>query len=339
MSLTTRCPRCSTAFRVHAEQLSARGGRVRCGKCSAVFDGVVNLVQEPLPEASLEPSPQLALFEAGKMPGPATAPSEAEREPPANDERHGVQGLDFSGKDLATRSGPPAQTHVAATAPEAKPNNAMPPEMPQALKRQAPALAPKSARPASASAGAAARAPAARVPLRRAKEPVVDWGEGPAPGRRWPWALLALLAAAALAAQIAYRFRTEISVLVPQSRPYLEAACEFADCRVRLPRHAELMSIESSDLQTHPQRSDLIVLNALLRNRAQFPQELPALELTLTDAGERPVVRRVLMPREYLERPAAGTPSLGAGAEMPVRVHFDASQVRASGYRLYLFYP
>jgi len=72
MNLTTRCPSCGTAFRVQPAQLSARGGKVRCGKCGSVFDGVKALVAEsaaqgaqaPAPEN--EPSPQLGLFEAPK---------------------------------------------------------------------------------------------------------------------------------------------------------------------------------------------------------------------------------------------------------------------------------
>jgi len=40
VNLTTRCPNCGTAFRVQPVQLSARGGKVRCGKCTHVFDGV-----------------------------------------------------------------------------------------------------------------------------------------------------------------------------------------------------------------------------------------------------------------------------------------------------------
>src|SRR5512132_2179127 len=34
----TRCPGCSTVFRVTAAQLSLREGQVRCGHCRAVFD-------------------------------------------------------------------------------------------------------------------------------------------------------------------------------------------------------------------------------------------------------------------------------------------------------------
>ena len=79
MSLTTRCPNCGTAFRVQPTQLSARGGKVRCGRCANVFDGVAALVEEgggtPVnaPSVPPEPSPQLGLFESGKKLPPLPA--------------------------------------------------------------------------------------------------------------------------------------------------------------------------------------------------------------------------------------------------------------------------
>jgi predicted Zn finger-like uncharacterized protein len=86
MSLTTRCPNCGTAFRVQPAQLSARGGKVRCGKCGHVFDGVQSLVAEgpvqspsPVP-ADAEPSPQLGLFEAARKLPPLPAAGEAANE-------------------------------------------------------------------------------------------------------------------------------------------------------------------------------------------------------------------------------------------------------------------
>ena len=79
----------------------------------------------------------------------------------------------------------------------------------------------------------------------------------------------------------------------------------------------------------------------VIRNRAPFAQEHPALELTLTDAADMPVVRRVLQPSEYLD--AAGRAALAqgiaAGGESVLRVYFDARGLRATGYRVYLFYP
>jgi predicted Zn finger-like uncharacterized protein len=73
MSLVTRCPVCATAFRVQRAQLAARGGRVRCGKCGGIFDGVAGLVEEGESRLSLEPSPQLGLFDPSRAPQLAPA--------------------------------------------------------------------------------------------------------------------------------------------------------------------------------------------------------------------------------------------------------------------------
>src|SRR5258708_21290204 len=47
VSMITRCPTCATAFRVTETQLSARAGRVRCGRCGAVFDALAALSSGP----------------------------------------------------------------------------------------------------------------------------------------------------------------------------------------------------------------------------------------------------------------------------------------------------
>jgi predicted Zn finger-like uncharacterized protein len=41
----TRCPYCSTFFTVTAEQLGAADGRVRCGSCLSIFDGLSYLTE------------------------------------------------------------------------------------------------------------------------------------------------------------------------------------------------------------------------------------------------------------------------------------------------------
>src|SRR5258706_9965587 len=82
MSLTTRCPVCGTAFRVQRAQLAARGGRVRCGKCGEVFDGIASLVEEGAEPFILEPSPQLGLFDPSR-PLPAPLLKAGNAPPPA----------------------------------------------------------------------------------------------------------------------------------------------------------------------------------------------------------------------------------------------------------------
>jgi len=56
MSMVTKCPSCATLFRVTSQQLQAHGGRVRCGQCQNVFDGLKALAAEPTPAGfELEP--------------------------------------------------------------------------------------------------------------------------------------------------------------------------------------------------------------------------------------------------------------------------------------------
>jgi predicted Zn finger-like uncharacterized protein len=182
--------------------------------------------------------------------------------------------------------------------------------------------------------------PARRLPDADLDEAAVPafLAEAPAPRGRFWWGLAVFMAAVALLGQATYRYRTEIALFAPPLRSALAAACKPLGCEVSLPRRADLMSIDSSDLQADPRRDGVIVLNALLRNRAGFPQEFPALELTLTDEADRPVLRRVLRPADYVERERA-TRGMPAGAEANLRIYLDSSRARATGYRLYLFYP
>ncbi len=45
--MLSRCPACATVFRVDTVQIRAREGRVRCGRCHAVFDALDAMVDVP----------------------------------------------------------------------------------------------------------------------------------------------------------------------------------------------------------------------------------------------------------------------------------------------------
>lgn len=152
------------------------------------------------------------------------------------------------------------------------------------------------------------------------------------------WTTGCTLLALAAIGQLVYQFRTELAVAQPALKPVLERACERLGCSVPAPRRADLISIESSELNPDRQRAPLLRLNALLRNGATFPQAWPHLELTLTDTGDRPLVRRVIAPEDYL--PAADRPETFTGnSEHAVSLLVDPDATTAGGYRLYVFHP
>jgi predicted Zn finger-like uncharacterized protein len=169
--------------------------------------------------------------------------------------------------------------------------------------------------------------------------PDEEWEEiaEPAPPRRWPWAVGALLLLLLGAGQLLYYFRVELAAMAPELRPTLEAGCEMIGCTVPRPRKPELADIETSDLV--PAGAERLLLTATLKNRAPFAQEYPHLELTLTDTRDEALLRKVLAPADWLpagQDAAAGFPARG---EVAVRLLLEAPGVPAVGYRLYLFYP
>lgn len=146
-----------------------------------------------------------------------------------------------------------------------------------------------------------------------------------------------LLLAVALALQGAYLFRDLLAARYPGIKPALVASCKIARCKIELPAQIESQSIEGPDLQTLPNGN--LVLTALLRNASSLPQAWPHIELELTDADRKPVIRRVFTPKQYL--PAATVPGKGfpPGTEQPVKIEFELKQSKASGFNIGVFYP
>ena len=143
----------------------------------------------------------------------------------------------------------------------------------------------------------------------------------------------------ALIAQSAYAFRNQIAAWLPQTAPMLVEVCARIGCDVGYPTQIDDVSIESSELQTLIPNQNTFVLNTLLRNRSSTAQAWPSIELTLNDANEKAIARRVFSPREYLLSANDLKKGFDANSEQPARVFFDLSDLKASGYRVYLFYP
>lgn len=146
--------------------------------------------------------------------------------------------------------------------------------------------------------------------------------------------LLLLLMLSALAAQMAIHERDRIAATEPRLRPWLSMLCEPVGCELAPRRQIADVVIDSSSF--NKARGDSYLLNLTLRNQAAIPLAMPAMELTLTDAQDQPVLRRILLPND-----------MGAPAEMPARGEWSASVsvvvttggARVAGYRLLAFYP
>ncbi len=158
------------------------------------------------------------------------------------------------------------------------------------------------------------------------------------PLRKLQYAAAALLVTG-VAAQSVYLLHDQLAARLPASRPALVSLCGVLGCRIGLPAQIDAVSIESNELITLPSSKNNFSLKLLLRNRSSLPQRWPAIELTLLDGNDRPLVRRVFNPADYLTATAMLTTGFAQNTEQPARIKFESAQQKAANYRVILFYP
>jgi predicted Zn finger-like uncharacterized protein len=149
-------------------------------------------------------------------------------------------------------------------------------------------------------------------------------------------ALLALL----FLAQVTLLFRADLMARAPELRPLVSALCAPFSCSAQWPMRPEYLSVLSSEMHPVP-GTPALELVAVVRNRAEFPIALPAIELKLTDTQERTVGRKVFLPEAYLANspPEARAENIGAGADLSVRLVFEFPGGHVDGFETYPFYP
>jgi predicted Zn finger-like uncharacterized protein len=146
--------------------------------------------------------------------------------------------------------------------------------------------------------------------------------------------LLALLVLLTL--QVLIHQRDRLAVMEPRLKPWLLALCEPLQCRVAPLRQIESIVIDSSTFSRAD--AETFRLRFTLHNNADLELASPALEVTLTDAQDQPVVRRILLPADL-----GAPPALAALGEWSAAVHVgvdaNGGAARIAGYRLIAFYP
>lgn len=152
------------------------------------------------------------------------------------------------------------------------------------------------------------------------------------------WLAATLLLACISMLEAVYLLRVEIAAHLPGLKPALVKTCEVLHCNIPLPQKIDLLSIESSQLESDPAHANIITLHTVIRSRADYNVSYPVIELTLTDTLDSPVARRNFAPGDYVskEEIARGLP---ANRETLIKLHLNTTDLAPAGYRLLLFYP
>jgi len=292
-------------FKVVPDQLRISGGWVRCGQCDEVFDASANLQDSRLAEVS-QPEPVDIELEMPQV--PLDEPSEplAVQEPLAPD-------------DVALVSSQPGLDDMPAWEPALSTPEEVVEELAGTFE---PGLPSEPTEPLAPSF------------LREAPDHVAL---APSPWLRFGWKLAAAFLSLTLLVQWLVHERDRIAAAAPGFKPVVEVVCVLMQCRVTPLRQIESVLIDSSSF--NKLRADVYRLNLTLKNAAETDIALPAIELSLTDAQDQALMRRVFLASEL------GVPSdvLAAGAESSVSlalgIKTNGNAERIAGYRVLAFYP
>jgi predicted Zn finger-like uncharacterized protein len=334
MSMATRCPACATLFRVTPQQLQARQGQVRCGRCATVFDGFRHLTTLPAPavtresqaavasETTLAPSERASAVVAPPPLDPAvTAPAGTSAGEEKGRADASACALPAFGDAPGLPSVPPvpAGFHFDVSAGAAR-TETTPPAAGKSL---------------TSKPDMRVDSPLARTPALSADSLFLQQASA---GRRRGsrvWSFGCLLLVITFGVQAAYFHRQDIAAHYPALRPALLQMCGVFNCEVPLPQRPRLINIEASDLQSlDPLRPGLLQLTATLRNHAEYDLAYPALDLVLTNTREHTLARRIFLPSEYLDRGRNSEAGFPAKAEITVRLDLDTGELGAAGFRL-----
>ena len=311
MSLITRCPACHTMFKVVRDQLRISDGWVRCGHCDEIFDAAAHL-QDAVPRTSFpaaapdaeEPAPQAIAPETDTL---VSADSELREGASASEPVLSIEVPD-SGAWAETMvvdgrdAGQPAIDAVPAAPDECETAEAEPSVLPSFMREI----------PASAVAPPGAR-------------------------RRVGYAVAAVMLTLLMAVQVLVHERDRLAGSAPALRPLLENLCALLQCSVAPLKQIESVQIDSAAFAK--MRPEVYRLSLTLKNTASTDLALPAIELSLTDTQDQPVLRRVILAGELglsgetLVAGAEATVSLTLGVKAP-----DGTE-QFAGYRVLAFYP
>ncbi|MCZ2104192.1 MAG: zinc-ribbon domain-containing protein [Burkholderiales bacterium] len=156
------------------------------------------------------------------------------------------------------------------------------------------------------------------------------------PAVRAVLALVVCALGALLVLQVLVQERDLLAARYPATRAWLQSLCAPVGCVVQAPRRIADVVIEASSFIKEREGDAAYVLEVGLKNRAAYEIATPALELTLVDASDDVLVRRVLPPRDLAAPAVLAAQALWTG-NMRLRVTQDAARV--AGYRVLVFYP
>jgi len=260
MSLLTRCPACTTAYKVVPDQLRISQGWVKCGQCGDIFDATQHLIQVPIEdkEATAEPEQQSLVVLLKDA-------TESASEPIITSELLGSGGISHVFNEHESENSPES---VDKSTPEtsSKVNTEPQAETPLLPELTAPECVLRMTDNFS------------QVSFLQESPQAPIWQHTAV---RTCLLMLVFLLFAALGLQWAYQERSRLVTIYPDWRFAIQNLCDAVGCTIAPLRQIESITIESATFSKID--ANRYRLSMAIKNVSSLSLALPSVELTLTD--------------------------------------------------------
>jgi predicted Zn finger-like uncharacterized protein len=145
--------------------------------------------------------------------------------------------------------------------------------------------------------------------------------------------------------QVVFSQRHHLAASNPALKSSFESLCVSLGCVIEPFKNIDAFKIDSSSFQksqitsADTAQAETFALKLTIRNSSDLAVAMPAVELTLTESSDKPVLRRVLLAKDL----GFSDVTLAANGEwngaMSVVVSPNPAMPPITGYRVLLFYP
>lgn len=357
----TRCPHCKATFEVTESQLSAAGGKVRCGACMEVFDALAYLINGQ-PESSEATNATPTPTDTSENLTPKSDKSETETETEietdeddfvfedSEEDREVAKKSMFDESQLSDSLKSVNTNKAHAFTAESNDDEDQEEDSSEEDERWADEMLTDNTDSMDVRAEPEDR-PQSEPKLNITPQPsrektsaeTIDfyYEEAETVRARGFFSKLmitlgCLLLLLVLVAQAAW-FHYEKLVQYPIAKKGFEMACEQIGCT--LPELVDLNAIKSSNLvvRSHPITPNSLIIDVVLTNEASYDQDYPRLALYFSDINGKTVAQQVVPPEQYLNDSALERALMPRDKPIHVSLEIEDPGKRAVNYKIRFF--
>ena len=320
----TRCPQCNTSFRISEEQLQIAEGTVRCGSCLTVFQAESYLQEQSSLQGQSSPpgqgSPQVqgSQQEKNSQQGPDSPQNQVSKQDQDSPQIQGSQNVPGSPQIQGSQQDqgvPQGQSGLSAQdMSDQDPYGNMQAQQRNDISDQ---------RDSTFSSGDHRQA-IPQQPVNQSRQLQVDplqysddntsetfvqtentagetAIESSEPRSRNVFLRIVGILLLLLLGIAQYGwFNFDQIVMDDRFRSYFLEACQYLECSLPDYNNPQALTTENLQVSSHPYISDALIVDAMVRNSAQFKQRFPSVKLQFQNRNGGLVASRIFTIDEYL---------------------------------------